>query len=266
MAAARSPNYPQMDLGAALEAIKTAYKEERRNKMSKAVLAGHLGYNSVNGRALAKIGAVRAYGLIEGKEDELRISEDAIDCIEAPEGSAERSKAIFRCAFNPPIFQEIRGEYEGRPSEHNLRFYLIKRGYTPEAASRAAQNYLSTVRLVEDSGAANDTSFTEENAETEAVETPRANPAPLMTVAQIRATAAGVGPLSANQMDHLPGAGMTQAVFPLAEGNVFLTFPAQLTSDGYAELAEYLQIFLRRAERAKKLEEAREDFKDPPTQ
>ncbi|MGV3578549.1 hypothetical protein [Brevundimonas sp.] len=148
MAVSRSPNYPQMDLGSALEAIRPAYKAEGRNKMSRLTLAEHLGYSSLNGRALAKIGAVRAYGLIDGREDAIRIAQDAIIALEAPEGSPERGQALARSSLKPPIFKEIAGECEGLPSESNLRFSLIKKGYAPDAAGTAAQNYLATMRLV----------------------------------------------------------------------------------------------------------------------
>ena len=42
----RSPNYPTMSLGPALDAVRPAYKSENRNKMSRAVLAKHLGYEA----------------------------------------------------------------------------------------------------------------------------------------------------------------------------------------------------------------------------
>lgn len=150
MAVSRSPNYPAIDLESALNALKAAYEADGRSKMARSVLAHHLGYTSLNGRALAKIGAIRAYGFIEGREDELRISQDAIICIEAPDGSPELAEAILRCANNPPIFKEITSEYPGLPSEQNLRFFLIKKGFSPDAAAKAAKNYLSTMRFAEE--------------------------------------------------------------------------------------------------------------------
>ncbi|WP_293680059.1 hypothetical protein [uncultured Phenylobacterium sp.] len=72
-------------------------------------------------------------------------------------------------------------------------------------------------------------------------------------------------PRAASPREGLAGSFVyARAAFPLAEGTVYLNFPEQLTSDGYAELAEYLAIFLKRAERAKRISEAQEDFKDPP--
>jgi hypothetical protein len=148
MAKVRSPNYPSMSLGPALQAVRTAYEKDHRNRMSRGVLAKHMGYTSLNGRALGKIGALRAYGLVEGSGDELKISDDAVNALMAPPGSKERTEALGRLANRPPLFQEIRKEFpDTLPSEDNLKFALIKRQFTPDAAEKAAKSYLATMNL-----------------------------------------------------------------------------------------------------------------------
>lgn len=148
MAKVRSPNYPVMSLGPALEAIRPAFAKENRNKMSRAVLAKHMGYSSLNGRALGRLGAVRAYGLVDGSGDELRLSDDAVIALNAPEGSPERSVALGKLATKPTLFQELTKEFPTVPSIDNLKFTLIKKGFTPEAAEKAAKSYLATFNLV----------------------------------------------------------------------------------------------------------------------
>jgi hypothetical protein len=148
MAKVRSPNYPVMSLGPALEAVRPAFKQENRNKMSRSVLAKHLGYSSLNGRALGKIGAVRAYGLIDGSGDELRISDDAVKALNAPAGSDERTEALARLANRPTLFQELNKQFPTIPSLENLKYTLVKRQFTPEAAEKAAESYLATFNLV----------------------------------------------------------------------------------------------------------------------
>lgn len=234
MAVARSPNYPQIDLAAALDLMKVAYKAEGRNKMSRSVLASHFDYSSLNGRALMKIGAVRAYGLIEGKEDELRITSDAIICLEAPEGSVDRAEAITKCALGPSVFREIAETYPTLPSEQNLRFHLIKKTFTAEAAGKAAQNYLSTMRLVAESGGnssepAFDDGYTQNEETLQEVERPQARVARSIQAVE----------------------GTRTAVFTLEEGDVTLTFPAELSEESYSELGAYLDIFLKRAQRGR---------------
>lgn len=149
MAKVRSPNYPSMPLDTAIEAVRPVYDAEHRNKMSRAVLARHMGYTSLNGRALTKIGAVRAYGLLDGSGDELRVSDDAVDALMAPGGSATRSEALLRIALRPALFQELRKQFPDRlPSLENVKFALIKRHFTEDAAEKAATAFLSTMSLV----------------------------------------------------------------------------------------------------------------------
>jgi hypothetical protein len=148
MAKVRSPNYPNIPLGAALEAIRPAFRQENRNKMARSVLARHLGYTSLNGRALGKIGAVRAYGLIEGSGDELRISDDAVTALMAPVDSPQRRAALATMAVRPTLFQELRKDFpDTLPSLENLRFSLVQRGYTERAAEKAAQSFLASMQL-----------------------------------------------------------------------------------------------------------------------
>lgn len=148
MAKVRSPNYPSMSLGPALEAVRPAYGKENRNKMSRSVLAKHMGYTSLNGRALGKIGAVRAYGLVEGSGDELRITDDAVKALMAPASSSERTDALGRLANRPQLFQELTKEFPTMPSLDNLKYTLVKRGFTQDAAEKAAKSYLATMNLV----------------------------------------------------------------------------------------------------------------------
>ena len=147
MAKVRSPNYPVMSLGPALDAIRPAFAKENRNRMSRSVLAKHMGYSSLNGRALGRIGAARAYGLIEGSGDDLRITDDAVVALNAPASSPDRSAALGRLAKRPPLFQELAKDFDTVPSLENLEYTLVKKGFTQEAAGKAAKSYLATYNL-----------------------------------------------------------------------------------------------------------------------
>jgi hypothetical protein len=219
MAKIRSPNYPSLDLGEALEAVRPALKAENRNKFSRLVLAQHLGYTSLNGRALGKIGAIRAYGLVDGNGDELRLSDHAIAALEAPEGSEDRLGAMLLLADHPPLFQEITAAFEGLPSEKNLHFWLVKRGFTSDAASKAVKNYLATTLLASGKdGQYKPSANAGEKVMTPSRELGKAAP---------------------------PHMGNRQAVFPLTEGEVTLSFPSRLSLAGYNQLSIYLETFLQ---------------------
>lgn len=177
MAKVRSPNYPNIPLSVALEAVRPAFKKENRNKMSRSVLAGHLGYTSLNGRALGKLGAIRAYGLIEGSGEELRISDDAIMALNAPDGSPDRQTALARMASKPTLFQELRKDFpDDLPSIENVRYSLVKRGFTDTAAGKAAQSFLSSMKLA--AGVTDDYNPAESDDDAEDDAPPRRPPPP----------------------------------------------------------------------------------------
>ncbi len=149
MAGVRSPNYPNHNLTAALDLARKLYDKDGRNKVSKQTLSKHLGHDAVSGPALGKIGAMRAYGLITGSGDELQITPDAIAALKAPEGSVERKDALLRLAFKPAVFQDIRKQYQSRPSRDALMYWLESNGFTAAAAAIAASCYLETLSVVE---------------------------------------------------------------------------------------------------------------------
>jgi hypothetical protein len=227
MAKVRSPNYPTADLSTALELIRPAFKAENRNKMSRAVLAKHMGHKTLNGIALTKLGAVRAYGLIEGSSDELRLSDDAVFVLASPDKVNVRYRdALERLALKPPLFHEIKKQFPTTlPSEHHLSFWLVQQHFTEEAAGKAAKSFLATMQLVSDGTEDYNPSSGEEE--------------PVMTQ-----------PLTMEK-PRMPSSkvGMLQEVFNLEEGPVTLMFPATLSSESYQDLADHLAIFLRKAKR-----------------
>jgi hypothetical protein len=143
----RSPNYPNRNLEAALGFADVIYKKDGRNKISRLVLANHMQHESLTGPALSKIGALRAFGIIEGAGDELRVSEDAISALMAPLGSDARREAIRRLALSPTLFQDIRKEFVGKVSIESLTYWLIQNGFLPTAAPIAARTYFETMKF-----------------------------------------------------------------------------------------------------------------------
>lgn len=239
MAKVRSPNYPAIPLLDALEAVRPAYKAEHRNKMAKMTLAKHLGYNSLNGRSLAKIGAVRAYGLIEGSSDGLRVSDDAIQALMAPEGSPDRAAALARLALKPSLFKEIRGEYPGvHPSEDNLRYWLIKQNFTPDAAGKAAATYLETMRIVGGEPSDYNPPSTQEGEMQ-----PEPSKADLAPEKPLRFYGGG----SAE-----PAPGQRREVVTLDEGDVVITFPENLSVESFDDLKAYMDLFIKKMQRRAK--------------
>jgi hypothetical protein len=153
MSKPRSPNYPSTSLAEAIDYITKIYKADMRNKMSGDTVSRHMGYKSVNGRSLLKIGALKGYGLLEGSTQELRVSEKAVEIIAEPKGGDKWLRLVREAAFTPKVFSELNDHYEGRrPSPENLRSELIRRRFTLEGVERAAKVYLDNYDLVTPDG------------------------------------------------------------------------------------------------------------------
>lgn len=134
--------------------------------------------------------------------------------------------AVARCAFHPPLFQEIRAEYQGRPSLENLRHFLSKRGFTQEAAQKAAETYLSTYDLVPGPALGYDQWAKKDEK------------SPMQP------------PVEAAPASLPPKAGVHRAEFPLTEGVASVEFPDSMSEDSYAELVDWLELVERRAKRS----------------
>src|SRR2546422_742823 len=122
MAKARSPQYPAIGLKEAVEKATAVYNNDYQNPIPRAVAASHMGYQSLNGKSLGVLSAVLKYGLLEGRGDETRVSDLAVEVIAHPPGSAERAAALKDAASRPELFSELDARFQGgRASDQALR-------------------------------------------------------------------------------------------------------------------------------------------------
>jgi hypothetical protein len=238
MAKVRSPNYPVVDLSGALVMARKLFDKDGRNRVSKQALASHLGHDTLSGPALGKIGALRAYGLVDGNGDDNRITDDAVTALMAPDGTPDKAEALRRLAFAPGLFREIRKDFLSPPSDSNLRYWLVKRGFSAEAAAKAAKTYLATVALVT-------------NAERDYVQ----HSAP--TIEEMAMQAMEPSTPMPSRSSVAPGAvlasplepGTRREVITLDEGDVVITFPASLSPISFQDLEAHLELFVRKMQR-----------------
>jgi len=152
MAAKRGPSYPLMSLPECIEKVRLIYESEPHNEMTTAAAAAHLGYKSVSGASAQMIANLRKYGLLEGRKDQIRLSDDAKTILadEDAEDQSERIKALERAAAYDSLFNEIAVRFPNHPAEATLVSHLIKQGYRQDAARLAAKNYRETMEFVEE--------------------------------------------------------------------------------------------------------------------
>lgn len=132
----KSPRAPSIPLDDALERASKIYEQERIHPAPADVIAQHMGYKDANsGRALAALASLRYYGLLErNSQGNLAVTKDVESFKYAPNDELRRSY-VRRFLTTPPVFAELLDRYGSElPSEANLRYELIQRGFLPAAA------------------------------------------------------------------------------------------------------------------------------------
>ncbi len=149
MARVRSPNYPALSLPEAIKAVTTIQAKEQHLAAPKEVVAKHIGYASLHGLAGRVISAIEKYGLLEEVNgDKVKVSSLAMSIL-FPSSPDEKQTAIKEAAFKPPLFTAIKEEWQGaRPSDENLRVYLVRRKFSSDALDRVMGVYRETMDLV----------------------------------------------------------------------------------------------------------------------
>src|ERR1041385_1255249 len=147
----RSPRYPRISLGDAIQRSHLLFDREGRSPMTEGVAVRHLGYKGINGTSNKVLSALRKYGLLEDVKDGVKLSGDAIVLAahRNDRTNADWTAAAARCAQRVELFQEIEKDFGRSPSEQNLAAQLVVRGFSQDGALKAARAYRATMELVQ---------------------------------------------------------------------------------------------------------------------
>ena len=154
MANPRSRNYPALSLGEAISRAGIIYKAEGRARIDAETAVRHWGYGSLNGSSLRVLSALRQFGLVDGSNEDIRLSERALTLLVEPETSPDYSEALRAALLAPALFSEIVGEYgEELPSDQPLISYLVRKQKFGEASAKALiESFRESVELVRTHG------------------------------------------------------------------------------------------------------------------
>lgn len=148
MARVRSPNFPIMGLPEALTKIATIFEREHQMPASREAIAAHLGYSGLNGTSLKVLSALGKYELLEEVADsQYKVSDLAMDILHGSE--SERAAAIREAAKGPVLFNRLDENFGGgKPSEVNLKGFLLRNGFSQSAVPEVIDSYYATKDLV----------------------------------------------------------------------------------------------------------------------
>ena len=144
----RSPNYPAISLADAVERLTKLSGEIGTHSAPRDVVLKAMGYSGANGTSLTALAALRKYGLLQREGEDFKIAERGLMYLH-PQGD-ERSRAIHDAAAEPKLFAELNEQFSGgNAGDELVRSFLLRKGFTPSAASTALLNYRETIALVE---------------------------------------------------------------------------------------------------------------------
>lgn len=149
----RSPAYPSIPLGEAIERARQVYDNEQKNKAYVSTIFSHWDYGEKSGRARLTLASLKYYGLIEiegsGDNRKVQLTGLALDILlDEREDSKEREEAIKRAALSPTINSELWNKYEGSlPSEKELEFSLKReKGFTERGVREFLAHFFKTLK------------------------------------------------------------------------------------------------------------------------
>lgn len=145
----RSPRAPSFALDDAIAKAIKIYEKERRHAAPSEVVAQDMGYKNANsGSALSALASLRYYGLLDRvQEGKYAVSKEVEDFQFAP-SEALRQSHISGWLRRPAVFSDLLEQYSsGLPSDATLRFTLIQKGFTPEAASAVLSIFKRSVEF-----------------------------------------------------------------------------------------------------------------------
>ena len=134
----RSPNYPRIALGQAVQRTKALYQTVERGEFTQTDAAHAWGYKGANGLSRGAFAALGQYGLIEQKKGGLgKITGLGLTIALREETAPEYRRALAEAAKEPPLFAELFDEGRAGDAHDALLHYLVTaKGFTTDGASR----------------------------------------------------------------------------------------------------------------------------------
>lgn len=226
----RSPNYPRIDLGQAVQRTKALYQTVERGEFTQTDAAHSWGYKGANGLSRGAFAALGQYGLIEQKKGGIgKITGLGLTIALREETAPEYRRALAEAAKEPPLFAELFDEGKASDAHDALLHYLVTaKGFTTDGASRFIEVLKATKALVpilddgvvgeqEGAGPPLDESDSSEEAEQQ--------------------------PHSVENGKPVPSVGRTRVPLRLAGGHeVVIEMPQAMPESAWEHLLKYLEV------------------------
>jgi hypothetical protein len=145
----RSPGYPMISLEEAIQKAKRLWDQDKDNYIPSVVAYEHLGYKAKGSYGARIMSALKKFDLISEKNDDIKLTEDAVDLTLHEPSDQRYIEIIKKLALKPNIYEKIYNKYNGTlPSDATLRIELIKEhGFNPETVEDFLISFRKTIEF-----------------------------------------------------------------------------------------------------------------------
>ncbi|MCE5302800.1 MAG: hypothetical protein LLF97_06780 [Planctomycetaceae bacterium] len=146
----RSPNYPVIDLGGALEKAEAIHKEFRVHEAPVGIVQERWGFKAHSGFANQYIAALKAYGLLNvtGQGDQRKVS-ISVDADRILRNAPDKNELLKAAALRPALHNELWDYYKdkgGVPPDELLRHYLVWDRPEPKFNEKSVDGFIERFR------------------------------------------------------------------------------------------------------------------------
>jgi hypothetical protein len=154
----RSPNYPGIDLEAAMRRAETLWENEQHHAIPYELIYRHWDYAPKSGPGSVTYAALKRFGLLEETGDgRARLTDLAQKILLAARDGSRDDARIREAALLPKVHRRLWDDYGANlPSDEHLKYNLVRdMGFTPGGASEFLKQWKRTMmyaRLSNSSG------------------------------------------------------------------------------------------------------------------
>jgi hypothetical protein len=246
MTKGRSTNFPVVSLDQALDLTQKIWNHAQRHPVPATTVVEKLwGYSPSSSSGLQRLGAIRAFGLVEvtgsGSNRKVRVIDEAAKVLLDHE---ESPRLLKEFALTPRVHQVLWNELasEGMPPDDTIRHYLIF-DYDPPFKEDAAQRLIAEFRRTCEYAELTGGGIPQEPTKASSAEEEFAYP-------EEEKSDDNTEKISQRPSKSAPEIGRRQDVFSADEGQIVVEWPSNLSTESIEDIKMWFDIIIRKMERA----------------
>jgi len=240
----RSPSFPFISLRVAIDRVRSLEEKYFHHQARMSNALNVWGYNPKSSGGLRTVASLKAYGLIDdsgsGQDRKIRVSKLGLKILK-DQRPGIYDVAVKDAALKPKMFSKFKNDwgFPRPPDPEVLSELTLDYKFDESAAKKFLKVYDDTFKFAK-LDSSDSLSGGNEDSEEGYDNVPEPPPS---------------RDEKPEEEDMKPTTGQRRAVFALAEGDVIITFPEEMSKESVGDLDDYIKTFLKKARREAGIEE-----------